>query len=112
MAQVLLLVRNQVKLGVPLKVQYCVVDATYGICRSLGIANLHCGKVESTKWLKHKLCHIRRPIVLTIRCQIWISRGRLEFVTQAFGGSPKLSSSGLAISMTNPICSFIHKDYY
>jgi hypothetical protein len=31
------------------------------------------------------------------------ARGWLEFVTQAFGGSPKLSSSGLAISMTNPI---------
>ena len=29
--------------------------------------------------------------------------GFLEFVTQAFGGSPKLSSSGLAISMTNTI---------
>ena len=29
--------------------------------------------------------------------------GRLELVTQAFGGSPKLSSRGLSISMTNPI---------
>ena len=29
--------------------------------------------------------------------------GWLEFVTQAFGGSLKLSSSGLAIPMTNPV---------
>ena len=71
------------------------------------IADLHCRKVESTEWLKHKLCHVRRPIVSTNRWQIWVSfslevcRGWLEFITQAFGGSPKLSSSGLAIPMTN-----------
>ena len=29
--------------------------------------------------------------------------GRLEFVARILGGSPKLSSSGLAISMTNLI---------
>ena len=29
--------------------------------------------------------------------------GQLEFVKKAFGRSSKLSSSGLAISMTNPI---------
>jgi hypothetical protein len=37
---------------------------------------------------------------------------RLEFVTQVFGDSSKLSSSGLAITMTNlmlGICSFIQK---
>ena len=32
-----------------------------------------------------------------------ITGGRLEFVMQAFGGFPKLSSCGLAISVTNPI---------
>ena len=26
-----------------------------GLADLLGIADLHCGKVESTKWLKHKL---------------------------------------------------------
>ena len=29
--------------------------------------------------------------------------GRFEFVTQAFGDSLKLTSSGLAVSMTNPV---------
>ena len=29
--------------------------------------------------------------------------GRFEFFTQAFGDSPKISSSGLAVSMTNPV---------
>ena len=47
--------RNHVKLGVSLRVLYCVVDTGYGLGRSLGIADLHCRKVESTKWLKHKL---------------------------------------------------------
>ena len=69
----------------------------------LGIADLHCRKVESTKWLKHKLR-------ATIGGQQFkqtdgrsgfsfplnFSGGRLEFVTQAFGDSPKLSSTGLA----------------
>ena len=32
-----------------------------------------------------------------------LAGGRLEFVKQAFGVFSKLSSSGLAISMTNPI---------
>ena len=70
----------------------------------LGIADLHCLKVESTKWLKHKLR-------VTLGGQqfeqtdgrsgfsfpLSFSGGRLEFVTQAFGDSPKLSSTGIAI---------------
>jgi hypothetical protein len=31
-----------------------------------------------------------------------VTEGWLEFVTKASWGSPKLSSSGLVISMTNP----------
>ena len=46
--------------------------------------------------------HVRRPVVWTNRWQIWVfflgfSVGWLEFVTQAFGDSLKLSSTGLAI---------------
>ena len=47
--------RNHVKLGVPLRILNYVVDTAYGLGKSLGIADLHCRKVESTKWLKHKL---------------------------------------------------------
>jgi hypothetical protein len=48
-------VRNHIKIGVSLRVLYCVVDTCYGLGISLGIADLHCRKVESTKWLKRKL---------------------------------------------------------
>ena len=37
------------------------------------IADLLWRKVESTKWLKHKLCHVRKPIVWTNQWQIWVS---------------------------------------
>ena len=52
-----------------------------GLADLLGMADLLCRKVESTKWLKHKLRATREG---------------LEFVMQAFGDSRKLSSSGLA----------------
>ena len=75
-----------------------------GLADLLGIADMHCRKVESTKWFKHKLratlgsqyfeqTHGRSGFSLPLS----FSGGRLEFVTQAFGDSPKLSSSGLAI---------------
>ena len=48
-------VRNHFKLGVSLRVLYCVVDAGYGLGRSLGDYRPACRKVESTKWFKHKL---------------------------------------------------------
>ena len=81
-----------------------------GLANLLGIADLHCRKVESTKWLKHKLRATlggqqfeqtdgRSGFPFPLRSV----GGRLEFVTQILGGSPKLSSSGLAISMTNLI---------
>ena len=53
--------RNQVKLEIrsfvmnfnsrvfSLRILYCVVDTGYGI------ADLHCQKVQNSKWLKHKL---------------------------------------------------------
>ena len=48
-------VRNHVKLRVSLRVLYCVVVVVAGLADLWGIADLHCQKVESTKWLKHKL---------------------------------------------------------
>ena len=45
-------VRNHVKLGVSLKVFYCVA---MGLTDLWGNADLHCQKVESTKWLRNKL---------------------------------------------------------
>jgi hypothetical protein len=53
--------------------------------------------------------HDRKPIVWTTWWQIWVSfplksaEEWLDFVMWLLGGAPKLSSSGLAISMTNPI---------
>ena len=78
-----------------------------GLADLLGIADLHCRKVEGTKWLKHKL-------KATLGGQwfeqtdgrsfpLRLTGGRLEFATQAFGVSSQLSSSGLANSMTNLI---------
>ena len=90
-----------------------------GLADLLGISDLHCRKVKSTKWLKHKLratiggqefeqTNGRSGFPFPLR----FAGGRLEFVMQVFGDSPKLSSSGLAITMTNlmfRICSFIQK---
>ena len=81
-----------------------------GLADLWGIADLHCRKFKNTKWLKHKhratlggqqleQTDGRSGFSFPLR----FAGGRLEFVTQAFRGSPKLSSSGLAISMTNQI---------
>ena len=53
--------------------------------------------------------HDRRPVVGRSGFPFPLRSvgGRLEFITQILGGSPKLFSSGLAISMTNLIDSFI-----
>ena len=75
-----------------------------GLADLLEIADLHCRKVESTKWLKHKL----RATLGGQKFEqtdgrsgfsfpLSFSGGRLEFVAQAFGDSLKLSSTGLAI---------------
>jgi hypothetical protein len=74
-----------------------------GFANLLRIADLLCQKVEN------KLCHVRRPIVRKPRWQIWVSflfevcgGGTAGICHTGLWGSPKLSSSGLAISMTNP----------
>ena len=87
-----------------------------GLADILGTADLHCRKVESTKWLKYKL----RATIGGQQFEQTDGRsgfpfplrsvgGRLEFITQILEDSPKLSSSGLAISMTNLIDSFIQQ---
>ena len=79
-----------------------------GLANLLRIADLHCRNFESTKWLKHKLrasiggekfkqSNGRSGFSFPLR----FAGGQLEFVMQVFGDSPKLSSSGLAITMTN-----------
>ena len=55
-------------------------DTGYGLGRFWRIADLHCRKVESTKWLKHKL-----KATIGGQKQIWISFS-LGFIMQAFGG--------------------------
>ena len=91
-----------------------------GLADLLGIADLHCRKVESTKWFKHKLratiggqqfeqTNGRSGFPFPLRSV----GGWLEFVARILGDSSKLSSSGLAISMTNlmfRICSFIQQN--
>ena len=56
-------VHNHVKLGVFSKGTALCGGCAMGLADLWGIADLHCRKVESTKWLKHKLCHVRRPIL-------------------------------------------------
>ena len=102
-------VRNHVKLlhvyksrRVSPRALYCVVDSSYGLCRSLG----HCRPALPKGW-KYQMVktqtqsHVRRPVVWTdgrsgVSFPLIFSGGRLDFVTQAFGDSPKLSSIGLA----------------
>ena len=43
------MVHNHIKLGVSLRVLYCVSDTGYGLGNLWGIADLHCKKVESNK---------------------------------------------------------------
>jgi hypothetical protein len=74
-----------------------------GLADFLGIADLHCRKDKSTKWLKHKLRAMLGGQYFEqtdgrsgFSFPLSFSGGRLEFVTQAFGDFPKLSSTGLA----------------
>ena len=57
--------RNHVKLFSKGAVRRTAVYSilAMGLADLLGIADLHCQKVESTKWLRLKLCHIRKTIV-------------------------------------------------
>ena len=75
-----------------------------GLADLLGIPDLHCRKVKSIKWLKHKLRATLGGQYFEqtdgrsgFSFPLSFSGGQLEFVTQAFGDSPKLSSTGLAI---------------
>ena len=81
-----------------------------GLADLLGIADLHCPKVESTKWLKPKLratiggqyfeqTNGKSGFSFPLRSD----GGWLEFVARILGGSWKISSSVLDISMTNLI---------
>ena len=64
---------NHHKLGVSLRVLYCVVDAGYGLGRSLRDC-----RPALPKGLKYQMVktqtesHVRRPIVETNRWQIWV----------------------------------------
>ena len=53
--------RNHHKLGVSLRVLYCVVDAGYGLGRSL--RDCRPASLKGGKYQVVKLCHVRRPIV-------------------------------------------------
>ena len=76
-----------------------------GLADLLGIADLHCRKVESTKWLKHKL----RATIGGQKFEHTDGRSgfplplRFAVGQQDFGGSLNLFRSGLATSMTNLI---------
>ena len=98
------LVRNHVKLGISLRVLYCVVNTGYGLGRSLGDCRPALQKGRKYQVVKTQTeRHARRSVVWTKQWQIWVffsfeaRRGRLNFVTQAFRDSPNFFSSGLAI---------------
>jgi hypothetical protein len=57
-------VRNHVKLGVSLRVLYCVVDTGYGLGRSLGDCRPALPKGGKYKMVKTQTeSHVRRPVV-------------------------------------------------
>ena len=75
-----------------------------GLVDLWGIADLHCRKFKSTRWLKYKLratleghefeqTNGRSGFSFPLR----FARGWLQLITQASTDPPKLSSSGLAI---------------
>ena len=58
------LVRNHVKLGVSLRVLYCVVDTGYGLGRSLGDCTPALPKGRKYQMVKTQTeSHVRRPVV-------------------------------------------------
>ena len=99
----IVVVRNHVKLGVSLRVPYCVVDDGYGLGRSLEDCRPALPKGWKYQMVKTQTeSPVRRPVVWTNQWQIWVFfsfeflRGTANFATQAFGDSLKLSSTGLA----------------
>ena len=85
------------------------LDTGYGLGRSFGDCKpaLPNGrKFENTKWLKHKLRATSRGQQFEqtdggswFPFPLRFVRAQLEFVTQAFGDSPKLSSSEIMPQM-------------
>ena len=70
----------------------------------MGLSDLYRQKVESTKWLKHKLrvtlegqYFEQTKGISGFSFPLRFTGGQLEFVMQAFGDSLKFSCSGLAI---------------
>ena len=75
-----------------------------GLADFLGIGDLHWRKVGSNKWLKHQPgAKLGGQEFEKNDGRTWFSfplgfsGGRVEIVPPAFGDSPKLSSTGLAI---------------
>jgi hypothetical protein len=70
---ILVLCTTHVKLGVFLRVPYCVVDTSYGLGRSLGDCRLALPKGRKYQMVKTQTeSHVRRPIVWSNRWQIWV----------------------------------------
>ena len=80
-----------------------MVDTGYGLGRSLEDCRPALLKGQKYQMVKTQTeSHVRPYIEQTdgrsgFSFPLSFSGGRLEFVTQAFGDSPKLSSTGLAI---------------
>ena len=81
-----------------------MVDTGYGLGRSLGDCIPASPKGRKYQMVKTQTeSHVRRPVVEQtdgrsgFSFPLRFAGGQLEFVTQTFGDSPKLSSSGLAI---------------
>ena len=64
---------NHVKLGVSLRVLYCVVDTGYGLDRSLGDSRPALPKGQKYLMVKTQTeSQVRGPVVRTNRWQIWV----------------------------------------
>ena len=89
-------------------------STVYGLGRSLGDCRPALPEGRKCQMVKSQTeSHIRRPIVgrSGFSFPLRFAGGRLEFVTQAFGCSLKLSSSGLAFSCSEFKASYT-KNFY
>ena len=93
---------NHVKLGSSLRVPYFVVDAGYGLGRSLG--DCRPALLKGWKYQMVKTQTVPRQEANSLKktngrsgfpFPLRFTRGWLEFVTQAYGDSPKIPSCGL-----------------
>jgi hypothetical protein len=79
---VLNFVRNHVKLGVSLRVLYCVVDTGFGLGRSLGDCRPALPKSQKYQMVKTQtVSHVRRTVVGTNRWQIFFFSFEVRWVT-------------------------------